>query len=462
MKTHSHTYFVKNIHCASCEILIERKLLEIPNIKFVDVSSDDNSVYIEYTDKRPSINQLNNLFEKEGYVFTNKEDILEEENSGRKLLIFISTLIIIFALFNFSNYLANFISVDTTSSLIYFVILGFVASLSSCSAVVGGIILSISKSFSAKKSDQKFVLINNVMFQIGRLFGYALVGAILGFIGNIFSVFNNIFPFIIIFVSIYMIYTGLNSIGIKLHRKFSFFRMLPKFRFSSISSKSSFLIGAFTVFIPCGFTLTVQSIALVLGDPIRGALAMFFFALGTSPVLFGLGMSKSFLSKFNLGNLFSFISGVLLIFFGIFNINSQLNVLGFPSMDDIIQNIKNIELGSSDNTNTTQNNTQSTSNLALVPIENGKQILRMNASAYGYSPNHFVVQTNIPILWVIKDNGSSGCTNAIIAKDLFSGTLSLIRNGTTTKEFTIKKPGKYKFSCWMGMYTGTIEAVDTQ
>ncbi|MCX8035094.1 MAG: heavy-metal-associated domain-containing protein [Candidatus Dojkabacteria bacterium] len=47
MKTHNHIYFVKNIHFASCEILIERKLLEIPNIKFVDVSSDNNSVYVD-------------------------------------------------------------------------------------------------------------------------------------------------------------------------------------------------------------------------------------------------------------------------------------------------------------------------------------------------------------------------------------------------------------------------------
>lgn len=31
---------------------------------------------------------------------------------------------------------------------------------------------------------------------------------------------------------------------------------------------------------------------------------------------------------------------------------------------------------------------------------------------------------------------------------------------TTIKEFVPKTPGIYKFSCWMGMVTGTIEAVD--
>ena len=28
------------------------------------------------------------------------------------------------------------------------------------------------------------------------------------------------------------------------------------------------------------------------------------------------------------------------------------------------------------------------------------------------------------------------------------------------KEFTPKEPGIYKFSCWMGMVSGTIEVVD--
>jgi plastocyanin domain-containing protein len=31
---------------------------------------------------------------------------------------------------------------------------------------------------------------------------------------------------------------------------------------------------------------------------------------------------------------------------------------------------------------------------------------------------------------------------------------------TSVKEFTPTKPGKYKFSCWMGMISGIIEVVD--
>jgi len=78
----------------------------------------------------------------------------------------------------------------------------------------------------------------------------------------------------------------------------------------------------------------------------------------------------------------------------------------------------------------------------------------------GYKPRYFTVRVGVPVRWEITDTGTSGCTNAIIARDLFSGQIPLTPGQTAVKEFTIEKPGKYKFSCWMGMVTGTIEAVD--
>ena len=55
--------------------------------------------------------------------------------------------------------------------------------------------------------------------------------------------------------------------------------------------------------------------------------------------------------------------------------------------------------------------------------------------------------------------GTSGCTNAIISK-LWNGQISLTQGKTSVKEFTPSKVGLYKFSCWMGMVSGTIEVVD--
>jgi Cu2+-exporting ATPase/Cu+-exporting ATPase len=64
------TYSVKGMHCASCEILIEKKLLEIQNVKSVDASTSDGKVVVEYEGEKPSNHKLNEMFKQENYKFT--------------------------------------------------------------------------------------------------------------------------------------------------------------------------------------------------------------------------------------------------------------------------------------------------------------------------------------------------------------------------------------------------------
>ena len=42
------TYYVKGMHCAACEVLIEKKLLEIPGVKSVQASTDKGRALVEY------------------------------------------------------------------------------------------------------------------------------------------------------------------------------------------------------------------------------------------------------------------------------------------------------------------------------------------------------------------------------------------------------------------------------
>jgi len=63
---------------------------------------------------------------------------------------------------------------------------------------------------------------------------------------------------------------------------------------------------------------------------------MLFFAIGTLPVLLVIGFSSvKFTKKPHTANRFLKIAGVLVLFFAVFNINSQLNVLGWKSLSDI-------------------------------------------------------------------------------------------------------------------------------
>jgi len=209
--------------------------------------------------------------------------------------------------------------------------------------------------------------------------------------------------------------------------------------------------------LPCGFTITAQGLALISGGTIQGALIMLFFALGTLPALLTIGLSAvKFSQKPHLANKFLKVAGVLVLFFALFNINNQLNVLGYSSLSDFIRKPASTALNNTiSNTNTNSNVSQE----GLAPVVNGKQILKMDASSRGYSPNYFKVKAGIPVRWEISDKGTSGCTNAIISRSLFNGEIPLTPGQTSVKEFTPTKVGKYKFSCWMGMVSGIIEVV---
>jgi len=182
-------------------------------------------------------------------------------------------------------------------------------------------------------------------------------------------------------------------------------------------------------------------LALISGSPLQGGLIMLAFALGTLPSLFAIGASStSLVQQPRFADKFSQVAGLLVLFFALYNINSQLNVLGLPSLSDLRPRAtKNAQI-------------IRTSDQGLAPLVDGKQVLNMEASAK--------VRAGVPVRWVIKDTGTSGCTNAIISRDLFAGEISLIPGETNYKEFTPSTPGRYKFSCWMGMISGVIEVVD--
>lgn len=457
-------YFVKGMHCASCEILIEKKLLSIGGVKSVEAKADKGEVLIEYVGKRPKMEMLNSILRKENYVFFDQP--VERENSLKKnnpLKIFlISALFIGGFLYLYKSGLSGWVNVSSKSSLPAFFALGLIAGVSSCAALVGGMVLSMSKQWLEIYSDRKSTLEKlqpHIMFNTGRVVSFAVLGVILGVIGSRLQISLGFTSFLIIVVSIVMFFLALQMLGVKGLRKFQF--TLPKFVTRYIADETNFkgrympfVMGAFTFFLPCGFTITAQGMALLSGNPVQGGLIMALFALGTTPALLLIGFSAvKFSSRPHLSYQFSKIAGVLILFFAIFNVNNQLNVLGFSSLNDFSR--KSAVIAKDANTNANSK----TSDEGLASIVDGKQILKMDASSRGYQPNYFKIKAGIPVRWEVRDVGTSGCTNAIISRSLFEGQIPLTPGKTSIKEFTPTKAGKYKFSCWMGMVSGIIEVV---
>lgn len=102
-----------------------------------------------------------------------------------------------------------------------------------------------------------------------------------------------------------------------------------------------------------------------------------------------------------------------------------------------------------------------TTSTNTVSVIDGKQVVKMTASYSGYSPNQIKIKAGLPVVWQITTSGSAGCASALVAPTLFSDMISLAPSSTTTKEFVAPTtPGIYRFSCSMGMYTGSFEVTN--
>ncbi len=453
-------YYISGMHCASCELLIEKKLLEIEEVKSVDSSASKGEVLIVYEGEKPKIEYLNKIFKESGYVFSEapahqKKSASSSSTWGAALAVAILIISAFYALQKTG--LASAINVNSKSGLASFFFFGLVAGVSSCAALVGGLVLSMSKQWMELYGEnnsfwQKFQ--PHALFNAGRLITYALLGGALGLIGEKLKFSLTVSSILVMAVSILMILLGLQMLGVKALRKFQI--TAPKFLTKRVADEKNFkgkympfIMGALTFFLPCGFTLTAQGIALLSGSALTGAAIMFLFALGTSPALLFIGLSSvKLLKNENISAKFLKVAGVLVLFFALFNINSQLNVLGAPSFSVLFD--------------ASQNSISKNSPVKsdLPPVANGKQIIKMQASSSGYAPNYFKVRTGIPVRWEIQDTGTSGCTNAVISRGLFDGEIPLTPGQISVKEFTPAKTGQYRFSCWMGMISGIIEVVN--
>jgi len=215
--------------------------------------------------------------------------------------------------------------------------IGVIASLSSCLAVVGGLILSLSAKISQDDSTRDAssrVNINRpiILFHIGRIAGFAIMGGILGAIGQTISISHTAIAALGIAASIVMIILGLNLLDIfRVTRRLQV--SLPNKIFDKIIDaekgfSAPLIVGAATFFLPCGFTQSMQFAALSCGSFWLGATIMSAFAIGTLPVLSLISFSSFKFSHTKYAPLFFKTAGVVVIGLGVFSLSAGLASLG--------------------------------------------------------------------------------------------------------------------------------------
>lgn len=441
-------WYIEGMHCASCEVLIEKKLLEQKDIVEAHVSLKDACVRVVGKEvSRLTPETLTRLFEGLGYSFhkEKRENIsppLEKRGSFLKIAFILSFALLIFLFLKNDAFLGTFVHVDKDSSFFAFMILGLVASVSSCAALVGGLLLSLTKAWNEGVmegySEKRYL--PHAQFHIGRVSAYAGGGAFLGSLGNLIA-WESISFFAILTLAIagMMFFIGLQMLGVSWARRIRI--ALPQKCSSWITSKNTkapFLIGMGTFLLPCGFTLIAQGVALTTGSPFGGMLVMLAFALGTLPVLLGISLSGVFFtSKARLREKFDLVVGTLLIVFALYTFNGQLNVLGLPSLNDF------------------SSQEQEVRKVITPSQQKEEQTLLITAQKFEYLPtSSTTLQAGVPTTMIVDNRGIAGCGAYMMARGLFPGVVSL-QLGKNEITF-IPKKGTYKLTCSMGMVPPVI------
>ena len=187
-------------------------------------------------------------------------------------------------------------------------------------------------------------------------------------------------------------------------------------------------VGLLNGLMPCGPLQSMQLAALASLSPIKGALSLLFFSLGTTPLMLGLGSLTAALGQ-------RFNRAVLVAVMGLAMLSQGAALAGWS--------------------------------LPAAPAQSGDLAARTESGVQTvYStlePNRYpdiTVTAGEPVRWVIDapDGSINGCNNRI-----FIPALDLeyaFPPGEIVIELTPGETGTISYTCWMGMIRGTITVTD--
>ncbi len=305
---------VYGMKCHSCESAVEHEINQLDGILNVNADHENSIVIVTYENELCNDDKIKNAIINSGFSLSN--------NMIVKVLSLSILVVSIFFLENNPLTGSNISQTNKEISFIMIFIFGLFTSIN-CIGMCSGIMLT--QSLDKNTNNKKYFFKTTLLYNIGRIISYTIIGGIIGSLGSVFSGFNNFQSFIQIMVGIFMIISGLNMIGVKI---------LDNIKMPSIFKKSTcvnnhkkpFIVGYLNGFLPCGPLQTMQLYALSSGSFIMGASSMFVFSLGTLPIMIGFAYLFSKFHNFLNNKLYKY-TGILIILLGFLMIIPNLSFI---------------------------------------------------------------------------------------------------------------------------------------
>jgi sulfite exporter TauE/SafE/plastocyanin domain-containing protein/copper chaperone CopZ len=444
------TFPVMGMTCRSCEVRISTHVGRLPNVERVSASAVKGQVVVE-SSAPVSAADIEKAINKAGYEIGRTPWLVSDPTvwatAGLGVLL-VAALAVVASKTGIGD-LANGAGDLSQGGVLVALLLGLAAGVSTCMALVGGLVLGLSAAFGASRpagSSAATQLRPALVFVGGRIVGYAVLGGVLGAVGASVTMPPPLTATLMIGVAIVMLLLGTRLTGIS-PRLAGWSPTLPMGMgnrlglggdgtASPYSDTRAASLGAASFFLPCGFTQAIQIFALSTGSPVYAAALLGTFAIGTAPGLLavaGLPLVVPSRAKPTLLRLV----GVVVIGFALLNGSAGLRLSGF-SLPALV----------------------GSANAAPLPGligADGVERFTTFQDAAGYSPANLTIYAGYPVEWTVQSSSTSTCAASLWAPGV--NIRARLKKGPNTFSLPALPAGVLRYTCSMGMYAAQITVV---
>ena len=418
------TFYIEGMTCSGCERTVEHAVRRLEGCGTARADRKSGQLHVSYGP--PCTEEtIIRAVEEAGYSVTESP---RRRGDGIYLLVILLGLFVIARQLGWTEFFQRFPTVN--GAQMGYAALFLVGLLTSvhCIAMCGGLNLAQNM-----QGGHQSPLRGSALYNLGRLTSYTLIGGALGLVGEKAAITLRVRGTVGLLAGLLMLAMGICMLGgVSLPSL-----QLPKAAQKALAAlrrHGSFSMGLANGLMPCGPLQSMQLYAIASGSFFAGAASMFFFCLGTIPLVLLFGTAASTL-KASWRRWMLQLGAALLVLLGLFTVQNNLALAGI------------LLPGAASGGET-----------AVTAVQDGgTQYVTTRLRSNGF--DDIQVAQGIPVAWTIvaDEESLNGCNNEIVLP-AFNQQIKL-EAGENTIRFTPETPGSYPYSCWMGMLRNTITVV---
>ncbi len=317
----------------------------------------------------------------------------------------------------------------------------------SCLAVQGGLLATTVAERQAVGNAKKSGTVAVLLFLLAKLAAYTVLGALLGWAGSFFQLSLATRALLQGAVAVFMVGTALGLLDV--HPFFRYFILQPpRFLTKMVRTRAKnadffapAVLGLMTVFVPCGVTQAMMALAIGSGNPFFGALIMFSFVLGTSPLFFIFGFVATALKNV-FQEKFQKIAAYAVIVIALWSLNGAAALAGSDwTIENLWEKLYCTVSYCDDSA-------------VLTAYARAVTETTVNINSDGYQVDNPVILAGAEITLHINNKEGRGCIESLTIPKVGISKSVPIGETATVKFKAPSEPGELPFMCSMGMYRG--------